>query len=129
MLRGRSRASLRSPGGGRDCTPAPWGNGYPLPVVEVLPGSHLGRGRVSRPTAAESEAGEEVQWELLDRGELHLLRRQVSAPAARSASRSPRTPAHTSNRRGAHVRGKPNDLKPDRVVALRNPNSRMECPG
>lgn len=30
------------------------------------------------------EAGESVQWELLDRGELHLVRPQVSPPQARS---------------------------------------------
>ena len=35
------------------------------------------------------EAGEEVQWELLDRGELHLLRPQ--APAPRGQRRSLRT--------------------------------------
>ena len=30
------------------------------------------------------EAGESVQWELLDRGELHLVRPQVAPPQARS---------------------------------------------
>ncbi len=29
------------------------------------------------------EAGESVQWELLDRGELHLIRPQVPPPQAR----------------------------------------------
>ena len=29
------------------------------------------------------EAGELVQWELLDRGELHLVRQEVSPPSAR----------------------------------------------
>jgi hypothetical protein len=29
------------------------------------------------------EAGEEVQWELLDRGELHLVRPSVAPPAAK----------------------------------------------
>lgn len=29
------------------------------------------------------QPGEQVQWELLDRGELHLLRRQVPAPKAK----------------------------------------------
>lgn len=33
------------------------------------------------------EPGEEVQWELLDRGELHLLRKQVPPPKARPRSR------------------------------------------
>jgi hypothetical protein len=35
------------------------------------------------------EVGETVQWELLDRGELHLIRVQPSAPRARGRS-SPR---------------------------------------
>jgi hypothetical protein len=35
------------------------------------------------------EAGEEVQWELLDRGELHLVRQKV--PSARARDRSNRT--------------------------------------
>ena len=33
------------------------------------------------------EPGEQVQWELLDRGELHLVRKQVPAPRARHRSR------------------------------------------
>jgi hypothetical protein len=33
------------------------------------------------------EAGEEVEWELLDRGELHLLRQKVSPLRARGRSR------------------------------------------
>ena len=32
------------------------------------------------------EAGEEVEWELLDRRELHLVRQQVSSLRARSRS-------------------------------------------
>lgn len=35
------------------------------------------------------EAGEEVEWELLDRGELHLVREKV--PSARARARSNRT--------------------------------------
>jgi hypothetical protein len=35
------------------------------------------------------EAGEEVEWELLDRGELHLVREKV--PSARARDRSNRT--------------------------------------
>lgn len=35
------------------------------------------------------EAGEEVEWELLDRGELHLVREKV--PSARARDRSKRT--------------------------------------
>jgi len=30
------------------------------------------------------EPGEEVQWELLDRGELHLLRPNANAPSTKS---------------------------------------------
>ena len=35
------------------------------------------------------EAGEEVRWELLDRGELHLVRSAVPSPKARQ--RAPRS--------------------------------------
>jgi hypothetical protein len=41
------------------------------------------------------QAGEEVQWELLDRGELHLTRDHVPAPKAKR--RSP--PASTRSRK------------------------------
>ena len=40
--------------------------------------------------AIKLEAGERVQWELLDRGELHLLRHQPPRPIARK--RSAKTP-------------------------------------
>jgi hypothetical protein len=33
------------------------------------------------------EAGEEVQWELLDRGELHLVRSKIPAAGARQTVR------------------------------------------
>jgi hypothetical protein len=33
------------------------------------------------------EPGEEVQWELLDRGELHLIRPSMPSPAAKSKVR------------------------------------------
>lgn len=36
------------------------------------------------------EPGEEVEWELLERGELHLVRPNAVAPTARSKSRSQR---------------------------------------
>jgi hypothetical protein len=36
--------------------------------------------------AIELEVGELVQWELLDRGELHLIRTQLPAPRARARS-------------------------------------------
>jgi hypothetical protein len=34
------------------------------------------------------EPGEEVQWELLDRGELHLTRPQAPAPAAKAKTKA-----------------------------------------
>ena len=34
------------------------------------------------------EPGEEVQWELLDRGELHLVRKKVPATKAREHTRN-----------------------------------------
>ena len=33
------------------------------------------------------QPGDEVEWELLDRGELHLVRKKVPAPKARQRSR------------------------------------------
>lgn len=35
------------------------------------------------------QPGEQVQWELLDRGELHLLRHQVPTPKAKAKSSRP----------------------------------------
>ena len=37
------------------------------------------------------EPGEEVQWELLDRGELHLVRKKTSSPKARERAQRPPT--------------------------------------
>jgi hypothetical protein len=34
------------------------------------------------------EPGEEVEWELLDRGELHLVRKKTPAPQARARARN-----------------------------------------
>jgi hypothetical protein len=34
------------------------------------------------------EPGEEVEWELLDRGELHLVRKKIPAPRARERART-----------------------------------------
>jgi len=34
------------------------------------------------------EPGEEVEWELLDRGELHLVRKKIPATKARDRARS-----------------------------------------
>jgi hypothetical protein len=64
---------------------------YPLKVQAIRSRGQQARLYVYFPlplaAAIGLEAGEEVQWELLDRGELHLLRRQVSSPRARTASR------------------------------------------
>jgi hypothetical protein len=38
------------------------------------------------------EPGDEVQWELLERGELHLIRIKTAALAAKSKSRKPYHP-------------------------------------
>ncbi|MCZ7635467.1 MAG: hypothetical protein M5U12_05090 [Verrucomicrobia bacterium] len=63
---------------------------YPLKVQAIRSRGQQARLYVYFPlplaAAIGLEAGEEVQWELLDRGELHLLRRQVAAPAARTRS-------------------------------------------
>jgi hypothetical protein len=37
------------------------------------------------------EPGEEVQWELLDRSELHLVRKKTSSPKARERTQRPPT--------------------------------------
>jgi hypothetical protein len=41
------------------------------------------------------EAGERVQWELLDRGELHLVRVSVGPPQARQRVKGRRMPSDT----------------------------------
>jgi hypothetical protein len=38
------------------------------------------------------QAGEEVQWELLDRGELHLVRASIPPPLAQTKSSRPADP-------------------------------------
>src|SRR5438309_10493518 len=64
---------------------------YPLKVQAMRSQGKQPRFYVSFPLALAAaiglEAGETVQWELLDRGELHLVR--------------PRTPPPTTRRRGA----------------------------
>ena len=65
---------------------------YPLKVQAIRSKGQQPRLYVYFPlplaAAIGLEAGEEVQWELLDRGELHLVRSQVSALKARARSES-----------------------------------------
>ena len=60
---------------------------YPLRVQAIRSKGQQPRLYVSVPLALAAaiglEAGEEVQWELLDRGELHLLRKTAPAPSTR----------------------------------------------
>lgn len=69
---------------------------YPLRVQAIRSRGQNPRLYVSFPLALAAaiglEAGEEVQWELLDRAELHLLRPKPTAPSTQSrASISSRT--------------------------------------
>ena len=61
---------------------------YPLRVQAIRSRGQNPRLYVSFPLALAAaiglEAGEEVQWELLDRRELHLLRPHPPAPSAKS---------------------------------------------
>ena len=61
---------------------------YPLRVQAIRSRGQNPRLYVSFPLALAAaiglEAGEEVQWELLDRGELHLLRPKPIAPSTKS---------------------------------------------
>ncbi len=61
---------------------------YPLRVQAIRSRGQNPRLYVSFPLALAAaiglEAGEEVEWELLDRGELHLRRPNPSAPSSRT---------------------------------------------
>jgi len=58
---------------------------YPLKIQAIRSKGQQPRLYVSFPLALAAaiglEPGESVQWELLDRGELHLLRLEVSPPS------------------------------------------------
>ena len=64
---------------------------YPLKVQAIRSKGQQPRLYVSFPLALAAaiglEPGEAVQWELLDRGELHLVRPQIPAPQARRAAK------------------------------------------
>ena len=60
---------------------------YPLRVQAIRSKGQQPRLYVSFPlalaAAIDLEAGESVQWELLDRGELHLVRQNSPVPTTR----------------------------------------------
>jgi len=60
---------------------------YPLRVQAIRSKGQQPRLYVSFPlalaAAIDLEAGESVQWELLDRGELHLVRQNTPVPTTR----------------------------------------------
>lgn len=64
---------------------------YPLRVQAIRSRGQNPRLYVSFPLALAAaiglQPGEAVQWELLDRGELHLLRPNPPVPAAKSKAR------------------------------------------
>ena len=64
---------------------------YPLRVQAIRSRGQQPRLYVSFPLALAAaiglEPGEEVQWELLDRGELHLLRSTPPAPSTKARAR------------------------------------------
>jgi hypothetical protein len=78
---------------------------YPLKIQAIRSKNQQARLYVYFPlplaAAIGLQAGEEVQWELLDRGELHLVRAQVpSVLAAQRATKSTQAPS-VAEKRGA----------------------------
>ena len=63
---------------------------YPLKVQAIRPKGQKPKLYVYFPiplaAAIGLEPGEEVEWELLDRGELHLIRKNPSPPRTRQRS-------------------------------------------
>jgi hypothetical protein len=79
----------------KDQNKAPSPTKYPLKVQAIRSGKQQPRLYVYFPlplaAAIVLNAGDQVTWELLDRGELHLVRDKVSAPRARKrANQSPK---------------------------------------
>jgi len=73
---------------------------YPLKIQAIRSKNQQARLYVYFPlplaAAIGLKAGEEVQWELLDRGELHLVREQVSSIlAAQRATKPAKAPTLT----------------------------------
>lgn len=64
---------------------------YPLRVQAIRSKGQNPRLYISFPLALAAaiglEPGEEVQWELLDRGELHLVRPNTQAPSTKNRAR------------------------------------------
>lgn len=64
---------------------------YPLRVQAIRSKGQNQRLYVSFPMALAAaiglQPGDEVQWELLDRAELHLVRLKTTPPSAKSKSR------------------------------------------
>ena len=64
---------------------------YPLKVQAIRSKGQQPRLYVSFPLALAAaiglNPGDEVQWELLDRGELHLVRLEPSAPTTKRRAR------------------------------------------
>lgn len=65
---------------------------YPLRIQVIRSKGQKQRMYVSFPMALAAaiglEPGDEVQWEILNRGELHLVRLQTSPPSAKSKSKT-----------------------------------------
>jgi hypothetical protein len=64
---------------------------YPLRVQAIRSSGQNQRLYISFPMALAAaiglEAGEEVEWEILERGELHLIRPNASGPTAKAKTR------------------------------------------
>lgn len=65
---------------------------FPLRVQAIRSAGKTPRLYISFPQALAAaiglEPGEEVQWELLERGELHLTRPQAPAPTAKTKAKA-----------------------------------------
>ena len=79
---------------------------YPLKIQAIRSKNQQARLYVYFPlplaAAIGLQAGEEVQWELLDRGELHLVREQVPAMLAAQRATKPGQDSTAPNRQAAN---------------------------